>query len=115
MHLGSIYLVANDFRKSIAFYEQLLEIPVTSENKDRFAQFVFENHNISIMNGHFDHNYPDKIVNKGNNPDFVNDLHNRALAPNTQKFVFNVLHVACVLATVQLSQKLLFFCLGFFF
>ncbi len=54
MHLGSIYLIVNDFEKTINFYEKLLGIPVTSKNMSRFAQFVFEGHNISIMNGHFD-------------------------------------------------------------
>lgn len=65
MHLGSIYLVVNDFRKSIAFYEKLLEMSLTSDNNGRFAQFVFVGHNISIMNGHFDAENPDKVVNKG--------------------------------------------------
>ena len=89
MHLGSIYLIANDFRKSIAFYEKLLNMPVTSENEDRFAQFAFEGHNISIMNGHFDTKYPDKIVCKGECTDFFDDVREKALAPNTHKFVFN--------------------------
>ena len=65
MHLGSVYLIANDFEKSIAFYEKLLEIPLTSENNGRFASFEFEGHRISIMNGHFDMEHPDKVVRKG--------------------------------------------------
>jgi len=89
MHLGSIYLIVNDFRKSIEFYEKLLEIPVTSENKDRFAQFIFEGHNISLMNGHFDAENPDKIILKGECSDFFENTKHRALAPNTHKFVFN--------------------------
>ena len=89
MHFGSIYLVVNDFEKSIRFYEQLLEIPLTSRNMDRFAQFIFEGHNISIMNGHFDKNNPDKVVHKGEYTDFCDDLHNIALAVNTHKFVLN--------------------------
>ena len=89
MHLGSIYLIANDFEKSIAFYEKLLEIPVTSKNMSRFAQFVFEGHNISIMNGHFDTDHPDKVVHKGGYTDSMDDLQTIALAPNTHKFVLN--------------------------
>jgi lactoylglutathione lyase len=89
MHLGSIYLIVNDFEKSIRFYEKLLEIPVTSRNMDRFAQFVFEGHNISIMNGHFDTENPEKVIHKGKSTDFFDDLHSIALAPNTQKFVLN--------------------------
>ena len=37
MHLGSIYLIVNDFEKTITFYEKLLEMPVTRRNMDRFA------------------------------------------------------------------------------
>jgi len=89
LHLGSIYLIVNDFEKSIRFYEKLLEIPVTSQNMDRFAQFIFEGHNISIMNGHFDKDNPSKVVHKGEYNDFCDDLHDIALAVNTHKFVLN--------------------------
>lgn len=89
MHLGSIYLIVNDFEKTIAFYEKLLEMPVTSRNMERFAQFVFEGHNISIMNGHFDTDNPDKVIHKGEHTDLFDDLLRKALAPNTHKFIFN--------------------------
>ena len=89
MHLGSVYLIVNDFKKSIAFYEKLLEIPVTSRNMSRFAQFVFEGHNISIMNGHFDTDHPDKVIHKGDYFESADDLKTIALAPNTHKFVLN--------------------------
>ena len=89
MHLGSIYLIVNDFEKSIAFYEKLLEMTVTSRNMSRFAQFVFEGHNISIMNGHFDTGHPDKVVHKGDYTASVDNLKSIALAPNTRKFVLN--------------------------
>lgn len=88
MHFGSIYLIVNDFEKSIDFYEKLLQIPVTSRNMDRFAVFSFEGHCISIMNGHFDTDNPDKVVHKGEFAAF-DDLKAIALAPNTQKFVLN--------------------------
>jgi len=89
MHLGSIYLIVNDFEKSIAFYEKLLEVPVTNRNMSRFAQFVFEGHNISIMNGHFDTDHPDKVFIRGEHTNLFDDLKNIALAPNTHKFVLN--------------------------
>lgn len=89
MHLGSIYLIVNDFKKSIAFYEKLLEIPVTSLNQDRFAQFIFEGHNISIMNGYFDAENPHKIERKGEYSSFFDESMHKALAPNTHKFVLN--------------------------
>ena len=89
MHLGSIYLIVNDFEKSISFYEKLIEMPVTGKNMSRFAQFIFEGHNISIMNGHFDTDYPDKVVHKGERSEFMDNLQKIALAPNTRKFVLN--------------------------
>jgi len=89
MHLGSIYLIVNDFNKSIEFYEKLLEMTVTSKNMDRFAQFVFEGHNISLMNGHFDTENPDKVVHKGEYSEGFDALKRIALAPNTNKFVLN--------------------------
>ena len=89
MRLGSIYLIVNDFAKSIEFYEKLLEIPVTSKNLERFAQFIFDGHNISLMNGHFDTENPDKVVHKGEYTESMDALLNIALAPNTNKFVLN--------------------------
>ena len=89
MHFGSIYLIVDDFEKSIVFYEKLLEMSVTSRNMSRFAQFIFEGHNISLMNGHFDTDHPDKVVHKGEHNESVDDLKSIALAPNTHKFVFN--------------------------
>lgn len=59
MHLGSIYLIVNDFEKSVSFYEKILKMPVSAKNMSRFAQFQFEGNNISIMNGHFDAEHPD--------------------------------------------------------
>ena len=89
MHLGSIYLISNDFEKSVDFYEKLLNMPVTSMNMTRFAQFVFEGHNISIMNAHFDTENPDKVVHKGEETDICKNMETAAAAPNAHKFVLN--------------------------
>ncbi len=89
MHLGSVYLIVNDFQRSIDFYEKLLQFPVTRRNMDRFAMFSFEGNCISLMNGHFDKDNPDKVVHKGEYSDMFDDLESIALAPNTHKFVFN--------------------------
>lgn len=89
MHLGSIYLIVNDFEKSIEFYEKLLQISVTGRNMDRFAIFDFEGKCISIMNGHFDINNPDKVVHKGEYSADFDNMHEIALAANTHKFVLN--------------------------
>lgn len=65
MHLGSIYLIAQNFHESIKFYEKLLEMPVSKKNMDRFAMFNFEGQCIAIMNGYFDKENPDKVIIKG--------------------------------------------------
>lgn len=89
MHLGSVYLIARDFYKSIQFYEQLLEIPVTHCNMDRFAQFIFDQQNISIMNGNFDMEHSDKVIRKGDYDRELDDKRMIADATNTNKFVLN--------------------------
>lgn len=89
MHLGSIYLIANDFEKSIDFYEKLLQIPVTRKNMNRFAMFDFEGKCIAIMNGHIDTENPDKVIHKGEYSEYFDDLKSIALLPNSRKFVLN--------------------------
>ncbi len=89
MHLGSIYLIVNDFEKSIDFYQKLLQIPVTKRNMDRFAAFSFEGKCIALMNGHFDTDNPDKVMHKGEYSELFDDLKAIAIAPNTHKFVLN--------------------------
>lgn len=89
MHLGSVYLVVNDFEKSIKFYEKILQIPVTQRNMDRFAMFCTEGNCISIMNGHFDVENSDKVEHKGKYSAYFDDMQAMALAPNTHKFVLN--------------------------
>ncbi len=89
MHLGSVYLIVRDFNKSIRFYEQLLEIPVTRRNKDRFAQFIFDQQNISLMNGYFDTEHTDQVVRKGSYDIEFDDMGRIADAVNTNKFVLN--------------------------
>lgn len=89
MHLGSFYIIVNDFEKSIDFYEKLLQIPVTKRNMNRFAMFDFEGKCIALMNGHFDSENPDKVVHKGEYTEYFDDLKSIALAPNSHKVVLN--------------------------
>ncbi len=89
MHLGSVYLIVRDFDKTIRFYEQLLEIPVTHRNMDRFAQFILDQQNISIMNGYFDTEHPDKVILKGDYDREFDDKRRIADAINTNKIVLN--------------------------
>ena len=89
MHLGSIYLIVRDFNKSVSFYEKLLEMKVTSKNMERFAQFKFEGHNISIMNSYFDNQNPELTIHKGQYVEKFDNLVAIAEAQNTNKFVLN--------------------------
>lgn len=90
MHLGSIYLIVRDFEKSIRFYEKLLEMPVSSQNMQRFAQFEFDGKNISIMNGYFDAKHPNLTVRKGEYIEEFDNLVAIVEAENTHKFVLNL-------------------------
>jgi len=89
IHLGSIYLIVKDFEKSVDFYEKLLDMTVSSKNMTRFAQFEFEGHNISLMNGLFDSQNPDKVVHKGEKSKDFDSLEHIAMSENTHKFVLN--------------------------
>lgn len=51
IHLGSVYLIAREFEKSIAFYEKLLSMTVSTRNcGNKFAEFFFDNKCIALMN-----------------------------------------------------------------
>ncbi|MDE7234292.1 MAG: helix-turn-helix domain-containing protein [Ruminiclostridium sp.] len=51
LHLGSVYLIVRDFEKSIAFYEKLLSMTVSTRNcGNKFAEFFFDNKCLALMN-----------------------------------------------------------------
>lgn len=51
LHLGSVYLIARNFEKSVSFYEKLLSMKVSTRNcGDRFAEFFFDNKCLALMN-----------------------------------------------------------------
>lgn len=51
LHLGSVYLIARDFEASIAFYEKLLSMAVSTRNcGNKFAEFFFDNKCLALMN-----------------------------------------------------------------
>lgn len=89
MHWGSVYLIVNDFNRSIDFYEKLLQIPVSAKNMDRFAMFEFEGMCLALMNAHFDSQNPDKVERKGEYTEYFDDLTAIAAAANSRKFVLN--------------------------
>lgn len=63
LHLGSIYLIARDFEKSIQFYEALLSMTVSTRNcGNKFAEFFFDNKCLALMN---ESNLPGHHYNDG--------------------------------------------------
>ena len=56
-HFCSIYSIVKDFKKSIDFYEALLEMRVSTINPGKFADFFFDNKCISLMNETNLHNH----------------------------------------------------------
>ena len=54
LNLGSVYLIVKDMERSISFYEALLNMPVTSQNFTRWAQFNFGHACIALFNPQFD-------------------------------------------------------------
>lgn len=89
MHLGSIYLIAKDFDATIHFYEELLQMKVTAQNRNRFAMFEFEGHCIAVMNSCYDKENPDQVVHEGTYDAYFDDLPGIAEKENTRKFVLN--------------------------
>lgn len=63
LHLGSTYLIVNDMEESINFYEKLLDMKVSAQNYDRWAQFNFDDKCIALFNDAFDK----RIIEKNQN------------------------------------------------
>ncbi len=62
LELGSTYLIVKDMEKSIAFYEALLNMKVSTQNFDRWAQFNFGSC-IALYNPKYD----EELIEKGEN------------------------------------------------
>lgn len=54
LDLGSTYLIVKNFQRSIAFYEDLLEMKVSAQRFDRWAQFNFNGNCIALFNPKYD-------------------------------------------------------------
>lgn len=87
---GSIYIIVKDFDKSVQFYKLLLEREVTAQNMSRFAIFDIERLCLSIMNGYFDFENPDKVTTKGKAYEEYDDCVKIAEMKNTGKVVINL-------------------------
>ena len=90
IQFGSIYLIVKDFAKSIEFYKALLEKDVDAQNMTRFAIFNVNGLCLSIMNGYFDTENPNKVVTKGNRYDQYDDMVAIAEKANCGKVVINL-------------------------
>lgn len=69
LNLGSTYLIVKDFQKSIKFYEALLQMKVTAQRFDRWAQFNFNGNCIALFNPKYDEDF----IKRGENLDIHYD------------------------------------------
>lgn len=63
LNLGSTYLIVKNIQKSIAFYEALLEMKVSVQRFDRWAQFNFNGNCIALYNPKYD----EELIKRGEN------------------------------------------------
>ncbi len=61
LNLGSTYLIVKDMQKSIKFYESLLEMQVSAQNFNRWAQFNFNGNCIALYNLQYD----EELIKRG--------------------------------------------------
>lgn len=87
---GSIYLIVKDFGKSLQFYKLLFERDVTAQNMNRFAIFNINGLCLSIMNGYFDFENPEKVITKGNVYEEYDNCIRIAEMKNAGKIVINL-------------------------
>lgn len=90
MRSGSIYLVVRDFERSLAFYEQVLEMKVSARNESRFAMFFNDGLNLCLMNGYYDRQHPGEVITQGAYYPEYDDQHLIADAENTRKVFINL-------------------------
>lgn len=63
LKLGSTYLIVRNIEKSTKFYELLLEMKVSAQRFDRWAQFDFNGSCIALYN----HKYDEALIKSGKN------------------------------------------------
>jgi catechol 2,3-dioxygenase-like lactoylglutathione lyase family enzyme len=63
LSLGSTYLIVKDMQKSIKFYEALLEMKVSAQRYNRWAQFNFDGNCIALLNVKYD----EELIKHGDN------------------------------------------------
>jgi len=86
LKLGCTYLIVKDMRKSIEFYEALLEMKVTAKNINRWAQFDIGNC-IALFNPEYD----SEMIKKGDDLDnHYNEEYLSYIKNNPTKYGNNV-------------------------
>lgn len=90
MKSGSIYLVVRNFEKSLAFYEKILDMPVSARNGSRFAIFNYNGLNLCILNGYYDAENTDKVTRCGEYFGDYDDCRQIAESENTRKIFVNL-------------------------
>lgn len=87
---GSVYLIVKDFNRSVEFYKKLFDKDVSSQNMDRFAIFNIDGLCLSIMNGYFDRDNPEKVEHKGTMYSEYDDMAAIVELTNSKKIVINL-------------------------
>lgn len=88
--MGSIYLIVNDFEKSLEFYEKLFDMNVSATNGNRFAIFNTPGLNLCLMNAFYDEIHPEQKETKGPNFPEYDDTGRIARNENTKKVFINL-------------------------
>lgn len=87
---GTVYIITQDFEGALEFYKNLFERDVAAQNKTRFACFQIDGLGLSVMNGKFDAEYPDKVVYKGSIYELYDNMERIADSQNSGKVVINL-------------------------
>lgn len=90
MRYGSVYLVVKAFRKSLDFYEKLLDMKVSATNGERFAVFNNDGLNICLLNGYYDSEHHEQIETKGETFPIYDDTASIANSENNRKVFINL-------------------------
>ncbi len=86
MVLGTTYIFANDIRKSVDFYRQLLQEEPYKENEDRWVQF---GNKIALYNKSYDARIIGKEPDERFNQAYIDDFYKDTGEPKNNLVVFN--------------------------
>lgn len=90
MRYGSVYLVVEDFERSVSFYEKVLDMEVSAVNGERFASFQNAGLNLCLLNAHFDEQNKDRVITRGEYREIYDDYIRIAHSPNSRKVFINL-------------------------